>query len=97
VQELILIDRSFCKLILLVEKIDLLIEKNDRLLNKATLKIKSESLIKLCDHLLDELTTQNKQSLKIEDKIKAYHTQLQKKVQAAQEGGSTEVVIDQED
>lgn len=44
-QELILIDRSFGKLILLVEKIDLLIDKNDRLLNKATLKIKSEALI----------------------------------------------------
>jgi len=57
VQELILIDRSFGKLILLVEKIDLLIDKNDRLLNKAILKIKSESLMKLCDHLLDELTT----------------------------------------
>jgi len=57
VQELILIDRSFGKLILLVEKIDLMIDKNDRLLNKAILKIKSESLVKLCDHLLDELTT----------------------------------------
>lgn len=56
-QELILIDRSFGKLILLVEKIDLMIDKNDRLLNKAILKIKSESLVKLCDHLLDELTT----------------------------------------
>ena len=56
-QELILIDRSFGKLILLVEKIDLMIDKKDRLLNKAILKIKSESLVKLCDHLLDELTT----------------------------------------
>ena len=56
-QELILIDRSFGKLILLVEKIDLMIDKNDRLLNTAILKIKSESLVKLCDHLLDELTT----------------------------------------
>ena len=87
-----MIDRSFGKLIILVEKIDLLIEKNDRLLNKATLKIKSELLIKLCDHLLDDLATQNKQSLRIEDKIKVYYTQLQKKVQAAPEGGSTEVV-----
>ena len=52
-----MIDRSFGKLILLVEKIDLMIDKNDRLLNKAILKIKSESLVKLCDHLLDELTT----------------------------------------
>ena len=39
VQELILIDRSLGKLILLQEKLDLLLEKNNRLLNKATLKI----------------------------------------------------------
>ena len=39
VQQLILIDCSISKLVLLVEKIDLLVEKNDRLLNKAVLKI----------------------------------------------------------
>ena len=45
VQELILIDRSLGKLVLLLEKTDLLVEKNDRLINKATLKIKSEQLV----------------------------------------------------
>lgn len=54
-QELILIDRSIGKLVLLLEKIDLLIEKNDRLLAKATLKIKSESLVRLCDQLLNDV------------------------------------------
>jgi len=47
--------------VLLVEKIDLLIEKNDRLLNKALLKIKSESLIKLCDSITADLASQSKQ------------------------------------
>lgn len=55
VQTLILIDCSISKLVLLFEKIDLLVEKNDRLLNKATLKIKSESLITFCDNILKEL------------------------------------------
>ena len=40
---------------LLVEKIDLLIDKNDRLLNKAILKIKSEQLISLCDNLVNDV------------------------------------------
>lgn len=46
---------------LLVEKIDILIEKNDRLLNKATIKIKLESLTKLSERLLNDLTSQSKQ------------------------------------
>ena len=52
VQELILIDRSIGKLVLLLEKLDLLIAKNERLLHKAILKIKSESLLTLCNDLL---------------------------------------------
>ena len=48
-QELILIDRSIGKLVILVEKIDLLIDKNERLLNKAVFKIKLESLAQSCD------------------------------------------------
>jgi len=55
VQELILIDRSISKVVLLLEKNDLLVEKNDRLLNKAMLKIKSESLITFCDNIMKEL------------------------------------------
>lgn len=58
---------------LLVEKIDLLIEKNDRLLNKATLKIKLESLSKLCERLLNDLIAHSRQQLKIEEKIKAHY------------------------
>ena len=54
-QELILIDRSISKLVLLMEKNDLLVEKNDRLINKAMLKIKSESLITFCDSILADL------------------------------------------
>ena len=54
-QELILIDRSISKVVLLLEKNDLLVEKNDRLLNKAMLKIKSESLITFCDNIMKEL------------------------------------------
>lgn len=55
VQELILIDRSMGKLVMLVEKIDLLIEKNERLLSKAVLKIKLESLTQNCDSQLISL------------------------------------------
>ena len=60
VQELILIDRSISKLVLLLEKNDLLVEKNDRLINKAILKIKSESLITFCDSILADLEQQSK-------------------------------------
>ena len=42
VQELIMIDRSIGKLVLLIEKLDLLIDKNERMMNRAQLKIKSE-------------------------------------------------------
>jgi len=56
VQELITIDRSINKLVLMVEKIDLLVDKNERLMHKATLKIKSETLLKFCDQLLDDVT-----------------------------------------
>ena len=48
---MILIDRSLGKLLLLIEKIDITVEKNERLLKKATLKIKHESLVKLSDTL----------------------------------------------
>lgn len=88
VQELILIDRSVGKLVLLHEKIDLFIEKNGRLLTKATLKIKSESLVRLCDELLNEVAEQNKQAVKLEEKIKAHHASLLKKVTALQDRGS---------
>ncbi len=40
---------------MLVEKVDLLIEKNERLLSKATIKIKIESLINSCDNQIREL------------------------------------------
>lgn len=60
VQELILIDRSLCKLLLLIEKLDITVEKNDRLLKKATLKIKSETLVRLSDSLYRELEEQIK-------------------------------------
>lgn len=60
VRELICIDRSIGKLVILLERIDLMVEKNDRLLNKATLKIKSESLVKLSESLLNDLAEQNK-------------------------------------
>ena len=74
-----MIDRSLGKLVLLHEKIDLLIEKNDRLLNKATLKIKSESLMQQCDSLLKDLGDQRKHSIKLEERIKAHHINLQRK------------------
>ena len=60
VRELICIDRSIGKLVILLERIYLMVEKNDRLLNKATLKIKSESLVKLSESLLGDLAEQNK-------------------------------------
>ena len=60
VQELILIDRSMGKLVLLQEKLDLLVEKNDRLLNKATLKIKSESLQHKCEVVLKDIIEKRK-------------------------------------
>ena len=44
VRELITIDRSIGKLVLLIEKMDLLIEKNNRVINRAQLKIKSDQL-----------------------------------------------------
>ena len=72
VRELILIDRSIGKLVLLQEKLDLLVEKNDRLINKAMLKVKSEQLERRVDALLKELGDQRKQSTKMEEKIK-YH------------------------
>ena len=80
VRELIMIDRSMGKLVILLEKIDLLIEKNDRLLNKATLKVKSESLLQHSESLISDLSSQKKQAVKVEEKIKAHHASLQKKV-----------------
>ena len=74
-----MIDRSLGKLVLLHEKIDLFVEKNDRLLNKATLKIKSESLMQQCDVLLKEVSDHRKHSVKIEERIKAHHLTLQRK------------------
>ena len=71
VQELILIDRSMGKLVMLQEKLDLLIEKNDRLLNKATLKIKSERLQHKCESLLKEIVEHRKHSSQLEERIKA--------------------------
>ena len=35
VRELIMIDRSIGKLVLLIEKLDLLIDKNERMMNRA--------------------------------------------------------------
>ena len=55
VQDLILIDRSLGKAVLLIEKIDLMIEKNERLLTKASLKVKTESLFRRCEGLLENL------------------------------------------
>ena len=69
VQELIQIDRSFGKLVLLIEKLDLQVDKNERLLHKATLKIKSESLIKLCEEMFTDVREQNKQAVKLEARL----------------------------
>lgn len=73
VRELITIDRSICKLVLMVEKIDMQVDRNERLLHKATMKIKSESLIQFCDSLLEDVTEQHKQAIKLEERLKAYH------------------------
>ena len=80
-----MIDRSLGKLVLLHEKIDLLIEKNDRLMNKATLKIKFESLIHKCDALLKEVGDQRKQAVKLEEKMKLHHISLIRKNQQKEE------------
>ena len=77
VQELILIDRSLGKLVMLQEKLDLLIEKNDRLLNKATLKIKSESLQQKCEALLKDIIEQRRHSNKLEERISAQKLAMQ--------------------
>ena len=69
VQELIQIDRSIGKLVLLIEKLDLQVDKNERLLHKATLKIKSESLIKLCEEMSADVSEQNKQAIKLESRL----------------------------
>ena len=76
-RELILIDRSISKLVMLQEKLDLLIEKNDRLLNKATLKIKSESLQHKCESLLKEIVEHRKHSSQLEERIKAQKRAMQ--------------------
>ena len=62
-QDLIYIDQSICKLVLMVEKVDMQVDKNERLLHKATMKIKSESLIQFCDSLLEDVTQQYKQAI----------------------------------
>ena len=77
VQELILIDRSMSKLVMLQEKIDMLIEKNDRLLNKAILKIKSESLQHKCESLLKEIVKHGKHSSQLYERIKAQKKEMQ--------------------
>ena len=79
VQELILIDRSMGKLVMLVEKIDLLIEKNERLLSKAVLKIKLESLTQNCDSQLKSLQEQSEQAIKLEEKVRAHHETMKLK------------------
>ena len=81
---MITIDRSVCKLVLMVEKIDMQVDRNERLLHKATMKIKSESLIQFCDSLLEDVTEQHKQAIKLEERLKAYHQSLQKRVNVLQ-------------
>jgi hypothetical protein len=54
-QELILIDRSIGKLVLLVEKLDLLIDKNDRMVKKAQLKIEQEALTQMNEQLSSQV------------------------------------------
>lgn len=50
------------------------------MIHKATLKIKSESLMKLCEELLSDVSEQYKSALKLEERLRVYHSNLNKKV-----------------
>ena len=69
VQELITIDRSIGKLVLLIEKMDLLIEKNERMINRAQLKIKSDQLQTFSEQILQQIESHKLQAYKIEGKM----------------------------
>ena len=57
VQELIMIDKSISKLVLYVEKMELMLEKNERLINKVLIRIKQEQLTKTGNGLNLQLKT----------------------------------------
>ena len=78
VTELIMIDRSIGKLVLLIEKIDLLIDKNERMMNRAQLKIKSEQLQLQSERLQEQIESHKLQAYKIEGKIQGQSASLHK-------------------
>ena len=78
VQELIMIDRSIGKLVLLIEKLDLLIDKNERMMNRAQLKIKSEQLQLQSEQILQQIESHKLQAYKIEGKIQGQSAALLK-------------------
>ena len=81
------------KLVLLQEKIDLLIDKNERLLSKATLKIKSETMLRHVEQALTDLSQQGRQSIKLEEKIKAHRSSLEKRVQELRDTTTSSVQL----
>ena len=81
---MILIDRSLGKLLLLIEKIDITVEKNERLLKKATLKIKHESLVKLSDTLQKDLEQQLSQCSKVEVRVVQHYDTIKRKIESLQ-------------
>ena len=76
VQELITIDKSMSKLILYIEKIELMVEKNERLINKVLIRIKQESLTKAGKSLGNQLKTQKQKALKIQGNLKMLKASL---------------------
>ena len=76
VQELIMIDRSISKLVLYIEKMELMLEKNERLVNKVLIRIKQEQLTKTANGLNLQLKTQKEKALKIKDNLKMLKASL---------------------
>ena len=54
-QELLLIDKSISKLILFIEKIELMVEKNERIVSKQLIRIKQDQLSKASVNLNNQL------------------------------------------
>lgn len=79
-QDLIQIDRSIGKLVLMTEKLDLLVKKNDRIVLKMTIQIKSEFLSKIFEDLEINVNDQKKQAHKLRRRLRNVVNNLKKRI-----------------
>ena len=76
VQEVLIIDKSISKLVLFIEKIELMLEKNERIVNKQLIRIRQDSLSKASVNLNNQLEAQKDKALKIKNSLKMMKSAL---------------------